>query len=119
MTFNHRGRDITDQLDSNQFKYDPQRGLVIDRGTMVYHTGLLVCEASKGGKSNSYKAVLQFIPVEQPKTPSILEQGSVAQSVACNLDPVQCCSFMGILSIYIDVPYLKIIFMETLYLVSW
>ena len=76
MTFNHRGRDITDQLDSNQFKYDPQRGLVIDRGTMVYHTGLLVCEASKGGKSNSYKAVLQFIPVEQPKTPSILEQGS-------------------------------------------
>ena len=82
MTFTHRGRDITNQLESNQFKYDPQRGLVIDRGTMMYHTGLLMCEASKGDKSNTYKAVLQFIPVEQPKTPSILEQGSVAQSVA-------------------------------------
>ena len=82
MTFKHRGRDITDQLGSNQFKYDPQRGLVIERGNIMYHTGLLMCEASKGDKSNSYKAILTFIPVEPPKTPSILEQGSVVQVCA-------------------------------------
>ena len=82
MTFRHRGRDITDELDSNQFRYDPQRGLVIERGSMKYHTGILMCEASKGGKSNSYQVVMQFIPVERTlKTPSILEQGSVAQPV--------------------------------------
>ena len=81
-TIGSRGRDITDELGANQFTYDPQRGLVIDRGTMVYHTGLIICEASKegSGKSNMYRALLQFIPVEQPKTPSILEQGGVAQA---------------------------------------
>ena len=81
MTFKHRGRDITEQLDSNQFKYDPQRGLVIERGNIMYHTGLLMCEARKGNKSNPYRAVMQFTPVEPPKTPSILEQGSVVQSL--------------------------------------
>ena len=59
MTFMHRNKDITQQLGPNgDFEFDPRRGLVIERGSMTRHTGLLQGSTlnAKWSKSNSAKA---------------------------------------------------------------
>ena len=43
MSFLRDSEDITDKLDTMLYSYDPQRGLVILRGTLGFHSGMLIC----------------------------------------------------------------------------
>jgi hypothetical protein len=75
MTFTKGGKDITKELDTKFFKYDPKRGLVITTGTMSFHTGHLVCTGHRGGLTEDFNAIMQFQNMQQPPPPSILKQG--------------------------------------------
>ncbi len=76
MSFVKDGHDITANLAAHFFKYDPKRGLVITRGTMKFHVGMLACIARRGEQEEKFSAILNFQRVEKPPPPQILDQVS-------------------------------------------
>ncbi|TRY68840.1 hypothetical protein TCAL_03044 [Tigriopus californicus] len=60
MRFIHNDTDITDDLSSRSFKFDPMRGLIILRGQEKHHTGLIVCNATRGDQFETNPVTLIF-----------------------------------------------------------
>lgn len=53
--------DITNELSSKSLKFDPRRGLIIQKG-QEFHTGGITCIATRGDQSEQKPAFLNFIP---------------------------------------------------------
>ena len=73
MSFLRENEDITDRLDSMLYAYDPRRGLVILRGTLGFHSGMLTCRATLGDVTSEFAAILQFQQIEVVPPPYIEE----------------------------------------------
>lgn len=81
MTFFYRGNEITNNLEDYFFEYNPHRGLVITRGTMNVHAGLMECVAKKGPRESRLRAILQFQITPTVLAPPIIVAGGESKSV--------------------------------------
>ena len=73
MSFFKDSKDITDSLESMLFKYDPKRGLIVTRGTLTFHSGMLKCQAKRGDLVDNYNVIMQFQQIDTPPPPLILD----------------------------------------------
>ena len=54
--------EISDSLNNMLFKYDPQVGLIITKGTSEFHQNTVVCKARMGSKVQKYNFIPNFHP---------------------------------------------------------
>lgn len=64
--------EISDSLNSRLFKYDPQVGLIITKGSSQFHQNTVVCKARMGTNEQKYNFIPNFHPEPVIRDTSIL-----------------------------------------------
>ena len=85
MSFQKSGKNITGQLESMLFRYDPKRGLIVTRGSRTFHSGGISCTANRGNVTESVKILMNFHFVTTPAPPFILDPPQKSIYVGGNL----------------------------------